>query len=146
MADGEHVGKRVWNRGILLDARRSDDPFARQVSQLCGDERYGGGRTLRMVELGVPRNHVAFGIEPAFNVDQRRRTLRIPAVLVSPHPLHPYGTAQLLCDERSIRSRILMTIAAVAAGTVDVDRTHFLLWQLEHRGELFAQSVRLLAR
>ena len=52
------------------------------------------------------------------DVDERRRTLGA-AVLIGARPLHPYRPLDRFRQQRRVRRRTLMPVAAVAAGAFD---------------------------
>ena len=98
------------------------------------------GRLLRNVELGLPGGHVAGVVHARAQVDQRRRALRVPAVLVGARPLHAHRLADRLGEQRGIGGGILVAVAAVAAGAFDIDAAHVFGRQREHLRQLLAQS------
>ena len=121
---GRHAGKRRGNQRHKEPARR----------------------LLRDEELRFPGRHAARRVERRAQVDQRRRPLRIPAVLVGARPLHAHRLARRLGEQRRIGGRILVAVAAVAAGAFEVDAAHVLQRHGEHLRQLLAQIVRRLRR
>ncbi len=65
-------------------------------------------------------------------------------MLVLARPLHPHRPAELLGKDRGIRRRILMTIAAVAAGAFEIDEAHLVQRKTEEPGKGLLVSVRAL--
>ena len=67
-------------------------------------------------------------------------------MLVLPHPLHAHRQSRLLREQRRVRGRVLVTVAAVAARALDVDAAHVVGLHAQHVGDLLAQQMRLLRR
>lgn len=85
-------------------------------------------------------------VEPRPDLHERGRSLRVPAVLVGARPLHAHRLGGQLGEERRVRRRVLVAVAPVAAGAVeilDADARHV---HLQRGGQLAAQPVRCLRR
>src|SRR5205085_6814585 len=91
---------------------------------------------LRDEELRLPRGHIAAGVEYCPQVDQRRRALRIPAVLVAARPLHAHRAPDRLREQRGVAGRVLMAVAAVAARAFEVDAAYIRRGHSEHLRQL----------
>ena len=92
----------------------------------------------------MPGEHVSLRVEARLKVDQRRRPLRIPAVLVRSRPLHPHRPPNGPSHEHSVACCVLVSVAPVTARALDVDAAHRLGGHSGHCGKLLAQSVRHL--
>src|SRR5256886_13563596 len=138
MADGVDVGERIGRRRILEDVAGIQRRFSRQVGQRRGHEgqAFGDERDLGDPELRLPGDNVAGRVEPSGDVDERRRALGIPAVLVVPHPLHAHGPSHLAREQRGVGGRVLVAVAAIATGAVEVETAR----SEEHTSELQSQS------
>ena len=103
--------------------------------------RKSARRLLRHVEVGFPGGHVAVGVHARAHVHQRRRALRVPAVLVGARPLHAHRLADRLGEQRGVGGGVLVAVAAIAAGAFEIDAAHLVGRQREHLRQLLAQSV-----
>jgi hypothetical protein len=97
---------------------------AGSAASVAGTSRYDRGRRGRPwnEELGFPCSDVARTIHACAQVDQRRRSLWIPAMLVASRPLHAHRTPHGLGEQRRVACRIFMAVAAVAIGTCHAPR------------------------
>ena len=148
MADGVDVGERIGRRRILEDVAGIQRRFSRQVGQRRGHEghAFGDERDLGDPELRLPGDNVAGRVEPSGDVDERRRALGIPAVLVVPHPLHAHGPSHLAREQRGVGGRVLVAVAAIATGAVEVETADLVGRHAERHGQVAAQQVRGLGR
>ena len=117
--------------------------FAGRPASVAGDQRHHEALVglLRNEEFRFPGRHVAGAVERRAQIDQRRRPFRIPAVLVGARPLHPHRPADRLGEHRGVGGRVLVAVAAVAAGAFEIDAAHVLDRHREHLRELLAQIV-----
>ena len=137
-ADRLDVSEFVRDRRVLENVARRDVIVRRHFRERRCDQRYEeGSRLLRNVELRLPCSDAARAIN-------RRRTFRVPAVLVGARPLHPHRPPGRFRQQRRVRGGILVPVAAVAAGAFDVDAAYAVRVDAKHRCELFAQVVRRL--
>ena len=58
--------------------------LGRQAGEGSGDQVDVSCGTLRNIEFGFPGRHVAGGIDIGAQINQGRRSLRIPAMLIGP--------------------------------------------------------------
>jgi hypothetical protein len=79
---------------------------------------------LREEDVGFPNDNLTIVIDESAVVEQYRRALRIPAVLVRAHPLETNRTADLLRDKSRFRRAVIGTIAAITTGAFEVDTPH----------------------
>src|SRR6185436_21020872 len=79
-------------------------------------------------------------------VEELRRPLRIPAMLVLAHPLDAHRTPHRAREERGVAGRVLGAVLAVGAGAVHVDEADLLPRKAEDPGEPLAIAVRRLGR
>ena len=103
-------------------------------------------RPVGKVGLRLPAEHASLLVERCLVVVQRRWTFGVPAVLVLPHPLDAHRQADFLRDECRVGSSVLVPVAPIAAGALDIDAADVLGFHREHVRELFAQQVGLLRR
>src|SRR3984885_12231161 len=97
-----------------------------------------GGGPLRNKELGLPSRHSARRIERGAQINQGRRSFRVPAMLISPRPLYAHRLSNSSCKQGGIRRGVLVPVAAVAAGAVDEDATHVFERHRKHESQLLA--------
>ena len=140
-----HSRHGILDRGVAGDAARREHIGVGQLAQLRRGQRHDAGGALRNEKLRVPRRHRALVVERRLQVDQRRRALRVPAVLVVAAPLHPHRRADLAGEQRGVAGGILVAVAAIAARALDVDAAHVLRLHLRHDAELLGEVVRRLA-
>ena len=141
---GLHVRQRIRDRQVLMDVAGMRC-LGRQAGMLAGEQRHRDVlRPVGQEGLRFPAEQRAVGVDRRAQVDQRRRALRIPAVLLLAHPLHAHRPAGLDRQQRGVGGGVLMAVAAVAARALDVDAAHVLRLHRQHADELLAQQVRLL--
>ena len=117
----------------------------RQAGKISRDQRHRDlPRPVGDESFGLPGGHVAVRIERAAVVDQRRRPLRVPAVLVGAAPLHAHRPPDLPGDQCRVGGSILVAVAAVAARALDIEAADIQLRHVEHPRQLLAQQVRRL--
>src|SRR5260370_41419786 len=120
-------GKGCLVRRILDDFARCLRGPAANTANGPRMERHLPRRALRDEELRFPGDDIPRIIESGAQIDERRRTLRIPAMLVGPHPLDADRPAvDGVREQRRVARRVLVTVAPIAAGTLEIEATHGL--------------------
>jgi hypothetical protein len=77
---------------------------------------------------------------------QLLRALRIPAVLVVPHPLHAHGLTDRLRQQQRIGSNVIAAVGAVRSRAVEEDDAQFVGRDAEYLRQVAAQPVYALRR
>ncbi len=142
-ADGLHVGEFVRDRRVLEDVAGSHIIARRHLRKRGGDQRHveAVGRLLRNEEFRLPGRDVAGAVHGGAQVDERRRALGVPAMLVGARPLHAHRLPDRFRQQRRVRRCILVAVAAIAAGALDVEAAHLVRRDRRHGGEVPAQGV-----
>ena len=141
-----HVGELVGDRRVLENVAGRDVFAGGHACQCRGDQRHveAAGGLLRNEEFRFPGGNRACAIHGSAQIDERRRALGVPPVLVGARPLHPHRPPDRFRQQRRVRGGILVPVAAIAAGPFDVDAANAVGGDAEHGRELLAQIVRRL--
>jgi len=132
-----HAACRVRGIAVLADEAGRDSLRLRDAGVVRREQRHvrkprGGARN---PYLRSPRGDRAVGSDRAFDCEELRRALGVPAVLVFAHPLHAHRLAGRLRQQRGVRRRVVVPVHAEAARAVEVDEPHGSRRQAEHRRE-----------
>ena len=147
VAHAARVGERVARRGILEHVARVQDIFRRQPRERRRDQRRRfRDRRLGDPELRLPRDDGAARVDAARDLHERGWSFRIPGVLVLSRPLHAHRFPELAREQRRIGGGVLVAVATVAAGPVEVDDAHLVGRQPERDHEIAAEPMRRLRR
>jgi len=143
---GARIGKQIRRVGI---ERRQPRRHARTVDKAarhCRQQRRPGrgGIVLRHHRHRLPGQDLATCVQRRAQVQQLRRTFGVPAMLVLAHPLQPDRLAQLARDQRRLKRRVVIAVAAIAARAVFVDQPQLGHIQAQQLSNNLAHPVRAL--
>ena len=145
-----HVGHLITDAGVL---EQESDPVARlqQASLARGQQRKvkwfeGHDVVQRNVEVARPGRDIALLVQRALEIHRPGWALGRARCLVFAHPLHADRGPHQRRNQRSISSRVLVTIAAIATGAFKIDASNLVPWQPDDRRNFVDQGVRGLRR
>ena len=129
-----------------MDIPRVDRLLVRKPRERGGDRgRPLGDLRPRDPELGLPGHDLAVRVQATADLDEGRWPLGVPAVLVLAHPLDSDRAAtDLTRDQRRVAGGVLVAVASVAAGSVEIDHADRALGHAEQCRELPPEPVRRL--
>src|ERR1700723_3203806 len=97
-----------------------------------------GGGPWGNKDLGPPSRRSARRIERGAQINQGRRSFRIPAMLIGPGPLYAHRLSNSSCKQGGIRRGVLVPVAAVATGAVNEDATNVFERHRKHQSQLLS--------
>src|SRR5262249_27793007 len=136
MGSGCYVWKEVRDRQVVKHTAGAEFAEAVEFGKIGPDQGHETGGAVRYEQLRLPGGHIAFRINPSPHIKERRRSLRVPAILVRAHPLYAYRLAHRAGEQRSVRSGILVSIAAVTASAFEIYAADVGVTNGQHSGEL----------
>jgi len=111
---------------------------ARESGMIGPDQRHEAGDSAGNEQFRFPRADLSIRIQPGAQIEQRRRSLRIPAVFVGAHPLNPDRLSHGSRQQDGIGRSVFMAVAPIATSPVDVDTADALVCDTQHRSQLLA--------
>ena len=121
-----------------------------QRRRLVGDapgqqQRQGRGGVGRVPGVEVIGFQRAARPEPALDVDQLGRALRLPQMLLFARELDPHRRADRTRQQHGVGDDIVGAVAAIAAGGLEADDVDPLLRQAGEQGKVVLQRIGVLA-
>src|SRR4030081_3241566 len=81
----------------------------------------------------MPVHDCASAIERRPDLCHHRRTVRLPAMFVLPHPLHANrAPCERRGDYRGVGCSVVCAVVAVATGAFHMDAVYAVLWHAQH--------------
>ena len=147
----DDVRRHALIRNAVLDRRRFGAAGGRRLAppahELRDQHRVGLVVAQMVVVDGarvvLERRQLALRVEPAAQLEDVGRALRVPGRLLVPHPLHAHRPAELVREERGFEADVVGGRAAVDLRPIHVDDAHALARQSEELRDAVAQAVRL---
>src|SRR5690242_7923594 len=132
--------------GILRDQSRLQTAHIVEPGCCRRQERNirQSSRRLWQPHFGAPGEDASTRIDGAGYIEELRRTLWIPAMLILARPLHPHWTADRARENRGIGGGVFVTVHAVTSGAFDVDEPYRFLGQAKEASGGVAIAMRTL--